>query len=326
MAFRGIATSIAILSVLAGCTDDARPPEGDAAFKVALLSPGPVSDAGWNALAYEGLLAIRDQLDAEVSQVETKTPAEFEEGFRDYARRGYALVFGHGFEFQEAAAALNPVMRIGSQVAEALRIHRALGRRAAWDEAVRLLGMVALPDPAEQARAYPHELSGGMKQRAMLAIALSCAPPLLIADEPTTALDVTIQAQILDLLRRLKRELGLTILLITHDLGVVAEVCDRVIVMYGGQVVEQGSVREIFADPRHPYTQGLLRAIPRLGAASEELAVIPGRVPPPTDWPQGCRFRGRCPYEFEKCPEPPPLFESAPGHLARCWLEQEEAR
>ena len=167
-----------------------------------------------------------------------------------------------GMVFQEPAAALNPVMRIGSQVSEALRIHQGLGRREARREAVRLLGVVALPDPDGQARAYPHELSGGMMQRVMLAIALSCSPSLLIADEPTTALDVTIQAQILRLLRRLRREFRLTVLLITHDLGVVAENADRVGVMYAGQLVEQAPVAALFGAPQHPYTQGLLRSMP----------------------------------------------------------------
>jgi oligopeptide/dipeptide ABC transporter ATP-binding protein len=211
-----------------------------------------------------------------------------------------------GMVFQEAAAALNPVMRIGAQVSEALRIHRGLSRREAWAEAVRLLGLVALSDPERQARAYPHELSGGMKQRVMLAIALCCAPSLLVADEPTTALDVTIQAQILALLRDLRRDLDLTILLITHDLGVVAENADRVGVMYAGRLVEEAPVAELFRDARHPYTQGLLRSTPGWGdevpaAGSRKLPTLAGGVPDPSDPPPGCRFHPRCAQRFEPC-------------------------
>ncbi|HEU5210979.1 MAG TPA: ABC transporter ATP-binding protein [Longimicrobiales bacterium] len=228
--------------------------------------------------------------------------------------------------FQEPMTSLNPVYTVGDQIAEAVRLHRDVSRREAREQAVRMLRLVGIPSPEERVDVYPHQLSGGQRQRVMIAIALSCEPDLLIADEPTTALDVTIQAQILELIAGLRERLGMAVVLITHDLGVVAEVCDRVIVMYGGQVVEQGTVQQIFTDARHPYTQGLLRAIPRLGTRTEELAVIPGRVPPPTAWPQGCRFRGRCPFEFEKCPEHPPLFQTGAGHLSRCWLEEEDAR
>ena len=224
--------------------------------------------------------------------------------------------------FQEPMTSLNPVYTIGEQIAEAVRLHRGASKKEAREQAIRMLRLVGIPSPEHRVDTYPHELSGGQRQRVMIAIALSCEPELLIADEPTTALDVTIQAQILELIAGLRERLGMAVVLITHDLGVVAEVCDRVIVMYGGQVVEQGTVQEIFREPRHPYTQGLLKAIPRLGASTDELAVIPGTVPPPTDWPQGCRFRGRCPFEFEKCPEHPPLFEPHPGHLDRCWLEE----
>ena len=224
--------------------------------------------------------------------------------------------------FQEPMTSLNPVYTIGEQIAETVRLHRGASKKEAREQAIRMLQLVGIPSPEERVDNYPHQLSGGQRQRVMIAIALSCEPELLIADEPTTALDVTIQAQILELIAGLRERLGMAVVLITHDLGVVAEVCDRVIVMYGGQVVEEGTVEEIFHDPRHPYTQGLLKAIPRLGAHNEELAVIPGTVPPPTDWPQGCRFRGRCPFEFEKCPEPPPLFEAGPRHLSRCWLEE----
>jgi peptide/nickel transport system ATP-binding protein len=214
-----------------------------------------------------------------------------------------------GLVFQEAAAALNPVMRIGSQVTEALRVHNKIGRRQAKEEAVRLLRLVALPDPERQARAYPHELSGGMKQRVMLAIALSCSPSLLIADEPTTALDVTIQAQILALLRRLRQELELTVLLITHDLGVVAENADRVGVMYAGRLVEEAPVKELFSDPKHPYTRGLLRSMPGAGSGQRKdrrLETLPGSVPDPANPPSGCRFHPRCSDRFAPCTEREP--------------------
>jgi oligopeptide/dipeptide ABC transporter ATP-binding protein len=208
-----------------------------------------------------------------------------------------------GIVFQEAAAALNPVMRVGAQVAEAIRIHRGLGRAEAREEAVRLLRTVALPDPERQARAYPHELSGGMKQRAMLAIALSCSPSLLIADEPTTALDVTIQAQVLALLRGLREELDLTVLLVTHDLGVVAENADRVGVMYAGSIVEEAPVGDLFESPAHPYTRGLLHSMPRsvAGSGDRRLPTLPGSVPDPARYPGGCRFHPRCDRRFEPC-------------------------
>ena len=238
-----------------------------------------------------------------------------------------------GMVFQEAAAALNPVLRIGAQVGEALRIHCGVGRREAWAEAVRLLGIVALPDPERQAKAYAHELSGGMKQRVMMAIALSCSPTLLIADEPTTALDVTIQAQILALLRRLKEQFRLTVLLITHDLGVVAENADRVGVMYAGRIVEEAPVAELFLDPRHPYTQGLLRSLPASAYATPQptvgrrprLPTLPGMVPDAAAPPPGCRFHPRCSHVFEPCPvlEPPDL-PVGPGRRVACFLEDPE--
>jgi oligopeptide/dipeptide ABC transporter ATP-binding protein len=234
-----------------------------------------------------------------------------------------------GLVFQEAAAALNPVMRVGAQVSEALRIHRGLSRREAWAESVRLLAKVALPEPAEQARAYPHELSGGMKQRVMLAIALCCKPALLIADEPTTALDVTIQAQILALLRELRSELELTVLLITHDLGVVAGNADRVGVMYAGKLVEEAGVRELFRDPRHPYTEGLLRSTPgydgsdvaAAAAADRRLPTLAGGVPDPASPPPGCRFHPRCERRFEPCDTVEPVdVELAGERRVSCLL------
>jgi len=210
---------------------------------------------------------------------------------------------GIGLAFQEPGAALNPVLKIGTQVGESLRIHRGLSRREAWREAVRLLEAVSLPDPERQAGSYAHELSGGMKQRAMLAIALSCGPALLIADEPTSALDVTIQAQILDLLRKLKADYNLTVLLITHDFGVVAEIADRVGVMYAGRLVEEARCRELFADPKHPYTRALLDAIPEEadGRHGKRLRAVPGGAPDPVTPPPGCRFHPRCPDAFAPC-------------------------
>lgn len=225
--------------------------------------------------------------------------------------------------FQEPMTSLNPVFPIGEQIAEALRLHRKLKKNDARKVAIDMLRLVGIPDPEERVDHFPHQLSGGQRQRVMIAIALSCEPDLLIADEPTTALDVTIQAQILELLADLRNRLGMAIMLITHDLGVVAEVCDRVVVMYAGEVVEEGPVSEIFANPRHPYTQGLMQAIPRLGERKERLAVIPGMVPSATNWPIGCRFHARCPYGFDVCvKDHPELFRVDAHHYSRCWLEQ----
>ena len=230
---------------------------------------------------------------------------------------------GIGLAFQEPGAALNPVLKIGTQVGESLRIHRGASKKEAWREAVRLLQAVALPDPERQASSYAHELSGGMKQRAMLAIALSCAPALLIADEPTSALDVTIQAQILELLRKLKAEYNLTVLLITHDFGVVAEVADRVGVMYAGRLVEEATTSELFADPKHPYTRALLRAMPEDGddARGKRLRALPGSAPDPVAPPSGCRFHPRCPEVFAPCAGTEPrLLALSSGRRVACHL------
>jgi oligopeptide/dipeptide ABC transporter ATP-binding protein len=225
--------------------------------------------------------------------------------------------------FQEPMTSLNPVFTVGDQIIESLRLHQGLGKRAAREKAIDMLHLVGIPIPRQRVDEYPHQLSGGMRQRVMIAMALACDPKLLIADEPTTALDVTIQAQILELLNRLQSEFGMSIVLITHDLGVVAETCDRVIVMYAGQVFEEGPVDDVFHDPQNPYTEGLLRSMPRLGGSAERLAVIPGVVPAPTAWPAGCRFHDRCPYGWEKTEqEAPPLFEIAPGRKNKCWLVQ----
>ena len=229
--------------------------------------------------------------------------------------------------FQEPMTALNPVFTVGDQIAEVARIHAGASRREAWNKAVEMLTLVGIPDPAQRAREYPHQLSGGMRQRVLIAMALVMNPALIIADEPTTALDVTIQAQILELLADLQRRLGASILMITHDLGVIAEMASRVIVMYAGEVVEEAPVRELFAAAHHPYTEGLLTAMPRVGQLRERLTVIPGTVPPPTAWPAGCRFRDRCPYSWERCAsEHPPLYDIAPGHTSRCHLAVEPER
>jgi len=223
--------------------------------------------------------------------------------------------------------ALNPVFTVGDQIAEVARVHASASRRAAWDRAVEMLTLVGIPAPADRARQYPHQLSGGMRQRVLIAMALVMSPALVIADEPTTALDVTIQAQILELLADLQQRLGTSIAMITHDLGVIAEVASRVVVMYGGEVVEEARVETLFAEPHHPYTEGLLHAMPRVGRRQERLAVIPGNVPPPTAWPTGCRFRDRCPYAWERCErEHPPLYQIGPGHVSRCHLAEEPER
>jgi peptide/nickel transport system permease protein len=221
--------------------------------------------------------------------------------------------------FQDPMTSLNPVFTIGTQLVDTIRLHRKVSKRAARARAVELLEMVGIPDPQRRIKDYPHQLSGGMRQRALLALALSCEPRLLIADEPTTALDVTVQAQILDLLRWLQAELGMAVIFVTHDLGVIADLCSRVIVMYAGQVVEEAPVDELFANPRHPYTEGLLAAIPQSGLEDERLASIPGVVPAPTAMPLGCRFHPRCPYAVPACASAPvDLRSTGDGHLARC--------
>ena len=227
--------------------------------------------------------------------------------------------------FQEPMTSLNPVFTVGEQIAESLRLHEGLSRRAALDRAVQMLQLVRIPTPERRVRDYPHQFSGGMRQRVMIAIALACKPQLVIADEPTPALDVPIQAQILELLARLKDEMGMAVMLITHAMGVVAEVAQRVVVMYAGKVVEEAPVKELFAHPRHPYTQGLIRSIPRIdldATHKTRLEAIPGTVPRLIDPPEGCRFAPRCKHAVPACLQAtPPLRVAASGHRVACILD-----
>ncbi|MGI9667211.1 MAG: ABC transporter ATP-binding protein [Acidimicrobiia bacterium] len=231
--------------------------------------------------------------------------------------------------FQQPTSALNPVKKVGQQITEVYKLHRDYGKKEREEKAIEMLAEVGIPDPEARVKAYPHELSGGMAQRVMIAMALACEPELLIADEPTTALDVTIQAQILDLIRDLQQDSNTAVVLITHDLGVVAEMADRVAVMYAGEVVEETDVRTIFKDPKHPYTRGLIASIPVLGDLAEELETIPGVVPNLIDLPPGCRFAARCVARVENdldvCNhEEPQLSDTGSGHMVRCWLYHDQ--
>jgi peptide/nickel transport system ATP-binding protein/oligopeptide transport system ATP-binding protein len=232
--------------------------------------------------------------------------------------------------FQDPISSLSPVHRIGDQIVEQIRAHEKVSKAAALDRTVQLMERVGIPRAADRARAYPHEFSGGMRQRAMIAMALSLSPSVLIADEPTTALDVTIQAQILEEIRTLSRESNSGVIFVTHDLGVVADIADRVVVMYSGRVVEQGTLNEIFYDPQHPYTWGLLGSVTRMDREPpHRLPAIPGQPPSLVHAPTGCHFRPRCPHAFDKCGEVPPLeshVEDDPGHLDRCWLDVADKR
>lgn len=223
--------------------------------------------------------------------------------------------------FQEPMTSLNPIIQCGKQIAESLRLHRGMNKKEAAEEAVRMMKAVGIANPEVRAHEYPHQMSGGMRQRVMIAMALACQPQILIADEPTTALDVTIQAQILDLIRDLNREMNAAVLFITHDLGVVSELCDTVIVMYTGHIVEQAPVRELFRDPKHPYTVGLLNAIPAITKERKPLKTIEGVVPNPTERIEGCSFWPRCPHASERCrKEAPPVTRPGEDRLVRCWL------
>jgi len=229
-----------------------------------------------------------------------------------------------GMIFQEPMTALNPVHTIGRQLCEVFLLHLTKDPKEAWQRGITMLEKVGIPAPAERMHEYPHQLSGGMRQRVVIAMALACEPSVVIADEPTTALDVTIQAQILELMQQLQRDLGLAIVLITHDLGVVAEMCDEVVVMYAGRVAEKGPVERIFKNPAHPYTRGLLASIPRLSTPRKaELPIIEGMVPSLADLPVGCRFQNRCPHRDDRCAASPPLEEVAPDHACAChrWRE-----
>jgi peptide/nickel transport system ATP-binding protein len=229
-----------------------------------------------------------------------------------------------GMIFQDPMTSLNPVFRVGDQVAEGILAHFDIPKREARRRAIALLGEVGIPDPAGRAEAFPHQLSGGMRQRVMIAIALAAEPEILVADEPTTALDVTVQAQILEVLDHLQESRGMAMLLITHDLGIVAGRADRVAVMYAGQIVEEAPTAGLFARPSHPYTQGLFASIPRLTGPVGRLTPIGGTVPPPTAWPTGCRFRPRCPQAFAKSELAPPLIAIGDGHRVRCWLVESQ--
>lgn len=229
--------------------------------------------------------------------------------------------------FQEPMTSLNPIIKCGKQIAESLRLHRGMKKKEAMEEAIRMMKAVGIANPEVRAHEYPHQMSGGMRQRVMIAMALACKPQILIADEPTTALDVTIQAQILDLIRELNESMGTSVVFITHDLGVVSELCDTVIVMYTGHIVEQAPVRELFETPKHPYTAGLLNAIPRITKERKPLETIEGMVPNPTERIEGCSFSPRCPHATERCrKENPPVRQLSESRTVRCWLYADEEK
>ncbi len=229
--------------------------------------------------------------------------------------------------FQEPLTSLNPVFTCGEQIREAISLHQRVGRKQSHEKAVEMLCLVRIPDPEQRYYSYPHQMSGGMRQRVMIAMALSCQPKLLIADEPSTALDVSVQAQIMELLVDLKEEMSMSVLLITHDLAVVAQMAEKVIIMYAGTAVEQAPVRELFSDPQHPYTRGLLASIPRLNSGVSRLPVIDGKVPDPLRLPPGCRFSDRCSKRESRCfRQEPPMFRTGEQHFVKCWLYEGKNR
>jgi oligopeptide/dipeptide ABC transporter ATP-binding protein len=252
------------------------------------------------------------------------------ENILNYNKNDLAKIRGDRISmiFQEPMTSLNPIYTVGWQLSEAFTLHREMSEESVKRESIALLEKVRIPEPEKRLKEYPHQLSGGMRQRVMIAMALACSPKLLIADEPTTALDVTTQAQILELINGLKRDMDASIIMITHDLGVIAEMCDRVLVMYAGNIVESAEVFELFDNPRHPYTQGLLSSTPNVEinkSRQKRLTTIKGFVPHPANFPKGCRFHPRCPYAFERCVESNPQLLSIMGnseHFARCWLEE----
>lgn len=248
--------------------------------------------------------------------------------FKDFSKKDWRKIRGKRIAmiFQEPMSSLNPVHTIGNQIMEMVLNHEQMTKKEARARALEMLQLVGIPRPDQVLDEYPYQLSGGMRQRVMIAIALSCNPEILVADEPTTALDVTIQAQILELMKKLQNQMNMSIMLITHDLGVVAEMCDRVIVMYAGEVVEESLVVELFDNPKHPYTKGLLASLPDINEQKEYLSSIPGVVPAPGNMPAGCRFAERCPQAHERCKETPPLVVTESGSRVKCWLyEQVEA-
>jgi peptide/nickel transport system ATP-binding protein len=266
-------------------------------------------------------LALMDLLPASVSyrggtiQLKNKELTQLKKKERRRMRgKDIAMIF------QEPMTSLNPVFTIGNQIVEMIRNHHRISRKTAYEKALHMLRLVGIPRAEDVLHEYPYQLSGGMRQRAMIALALSCNPEVLVADEPTTALDVTIQAQILELMQSLQKELHMSIILITHDLGVVAEMCDKVVVMYAGEVVEESTVIELFEKPKHPYTKGLLQSLPTLEEEREYLSSIPGTVPSPTEMPQGCRFAPRCSAAFEQCAISPPHFQVNELSNCKCWL------
>lgn len=242
-----------------------------------------------------------------------------EKKMREIRGNGISMIF------QEPMTALNPVYTVGRQISEALEIHQGLSKKEGIKKAIELLKLVGIPLPQKRVNEYPHQMSGGMRQRVMIAMALSCSPRLLIADEPTTALDVTIQAQILEIMKDLKKQMGMSILMITHDLGVVADMSDRVIVMYSGKIVEIADVKDLFKNPRHPYTQGLLSSMPSLAKTEERLNIIKGSIPKPTELPTGCRFSPRCEFAREVCEKiEPPLISGKDNRCLSCWIGSKE--